>query len=158
MRIIRCLFKSIVLLVLFVLGVLFADKAILSRGIIGVHISSDTPTRYLEQVSELVNSGKATNAEQLCLVMNDYGISECAVTGVAYFEQTTVDGVMIPSGIYQTVFISDGDNDSQYRFLFISDGYDIKQTEIDWLNQAYVIFLSALGFLEKTIKNMFNVL
>ena len=162
MKLIRRLLRLFIILVLFITGISFADKQYLSDRVIGLQINGAASNELLENIEELANSGKFLDANSFCERLIDSGFDAYCTAG--YFDSVAENDTVIPAGIYDTVCISlDTTNDEQYSKLVVSEdiGGNFRSADhklMALLQKAYIVFLSVIGYVEKIVCILGNIL
>ena len=163
MRLIRFLFKVVLLIFLFILGVSAADKEYLSDRIVGVQIlgaDSEWGGAFAENVQLFLEGSEVENAEELCALLQESGLlgqDAQAFCTSAYFERSLLEDRIIPAGIYDAVCIQLGSGQEQLTCFVKQTGTistRFRSAEDPFFSQiqgGYLAFLSFLGNIEKIV-------
>lgn len=155
MKLVRFFSKCILVVCLFVLGVSAADKEYLRESIIRVQIIGSG----CEDLKDYFRCIDVNSAEELCQKVKAYNTDLDVYIKQEYFEASIQDDILLPGGMYTTVFVKMDSGQMPVGCFTksiapVNTRFYIEEEPImAYVQNSYVSFLSFLGMAEKLVIN-----
>ena len=160
MKLVFFFLKCIFVVCLFMLGVSVADKECLKESIIGVQVVGTENEDLINHISCM----DVDSAEDFCQKIKAYDADLEVYVDLQYFEASAQGNILIPGGMYETVFVNLDSGLKTVSSFTISIAhvntrfYASDEPIITYVQNSYVSFLSFLGTAEKMVINFQDML
>ena len=158
MNMIRRFFSCLLVVILFLFGMLIADKQYIDTQVIGFQYSDQLEGLMLDQIQNLIRTGEFSDKDMLIDMINN--TADYDVVQVCY-DEIKLDGKIVPAGVYDTINVNQSEGSESKQILLcsraLSDRFQIDKC--GWqavLQRAYLWLLSLIGKIEIFLIKFFS--